>query len=108
MNSIASRISRLEARIRDSVCPNTIAFLVGAMTSELDPEAIAPLIDLLDHGHDYRESVRRALARYGEAAEECLRAYVASEASAKRNRAEANALLERMALAARYRELGCF
>jgi hypothetical protein len=100
-SSISSRIARQGARIRDSVCPHTIANLVASMTAELDPEAIPALIGLLDHTHDAKDSVGRALLRYGEAAEESIRA--AAKASAA-----AEYLLDRMAYRARLRELGCF
>jgi len=103
MNAISSRIARLDARIRDSVCPLTIASLVASMTAELDPEAIGSLIGLLGHTHDRKGSVRRALLRYGEAAEESLRAVVAAEGDGP-----AEALLEKLAYRARLREVGCF
>ncbi len=101
MSPIASRIARLDARIRDSVCPHTIANLVASMTAELDPEAIPHLIGLLGHTHDGKDSVRRALLRYGDAAEDSLRA-AATDCPA------AEYLLDRMAHRARLREVGCF
>jgi hypothetical protein len=103
MKSISSRIARLEARIRDTVCPNTIASLVGMMTAELDPEAIPALIGLLDHTHDGRESVRSALLRYGDSAVDSLRAHAASERCGR-----AQLLLDELAYRDRLLQLGCF
>jgi hypothetical protein len=99
--AIQSRVARLEARVRDSVCPHTIAFLVAAMTAELDPEAIPVLIGLLDHEHDAKESVARALLRYGESADDSLRA-------AAKSCGFAQLLLERLEYRIRLRRLGCF
>ena len=101
--TVQSRIDRLDARIRDSVCPLTIAALVKAMTSELDPEAIPALLGLLGHEHDATDSVRRALLRYGESAEDSVRAHVAAE-----DCPIAQSLLETLAYRARLLELGCF
>jgi hypothetical protein len=107
MSPIQIRINRLESRIRKSICPFDIACLVKAMTEELDPEAIASLIGLLDHAHDAKESVERALLRYGEAAEESLRAHVAAGGSST-TRVAAQMLLRRMELRARLAQVGCF
>jgi hypothetical protein len=103
MKSISSRIACLDARIRDTVCPQTIASLVRAMTSELDPEAIPVLIGLLDHDHDDLGSVRDALLQYGDSAVDSLRAHVAATRCAA-----AESLLEDLAYRARLSELGCF
>jgi hypothetical protein len=102
-----SRIARLTARIRNTRCPSTIAAFVAIMTDELDPEAIAPLIGLLDYEHDWEESVSRALLRYGESAEDSLRAIVTAPAPSA-TRTAAQDLLRRMAYEARLRQLGCF
>jgi hypothetical protein len=99
--AIKSRIARLEASIRDSVCPLTIANLVVSMTSELDPEAIPVLIGLLDHQHDAKDSVIRALLRYGDSAEDSLRA-------AARRCALARYVLDELAVRDRLRQAGCF
>jgi hypothetical protein len=102
-----SRIARFDARIRNSCCPRTIAALVARMTEELDPAAISSLIGLLDYEHDSNDSVSRALLRYGEAAEESLRAVIAADPESA-TRIVAEDLLRRMAHRARLREVGCF
>jgi hypothetical protein len=71
------------------------------MSAELDPEAIPALITLLDHKHDGKDSVRRALVRYGESAEESLRAAAAKCPVA-------SLILEEMALRERFLQAGCF
>jgi hypothetical protein len=101
MKSIASRIDRLATRARESVCPSTIAGAVRAMTEELDPEAIPALIALLDHQHDDKESVRRALLRYGDSAVDSLRA-------AAKDQPLASLVLEEMAFRNRLLQVGCF
>jgi len=101
MKSVSSRIARLAARARESVCPSTIAGAVRAMTAELDPEAIPALIALLNHDHDDKESVRRALLRYGDSAVDSLRAVAKEQPFAE-------LVLEEMALRNRFREVGCF
>jgi len=100
MKSISSRIARLALRARESVCPSTISGAVRAMSAELDPEAIAALIDLLDHKHDANDSVRRALLRYGDSAVDSLRA--------AKDSAGAALVLEEMSLRDRFLQVGCF
>ena len=100
MKSVSSRIARLAARARESVCPSTIAGAVRAMTAELDPEAIPALIALLNHDHDDKESVRRALLRYGDSAVDSLRA--------AKDSAGAALVLEEMSLRDRFLQVGCF
>jgi hypothetical protein len=99
--ALQSRIDRLEARISDSVCPSTIASLVRSMTRELDPEAMPALVRLLGHKHDARDSVRRALRRYGDHAEDSLRA-------APTDCIAARYLLDELAVRARLQQVGCF
>ena len=108
MKTIQARIDRLEARIRDSVCAHTIASLVRAMTEELDPEAIVPLIRLLDHQYDANDHISGALLRYGAAAEDSLRAHGASKSASPVTRHAARELLAEMAHSNRFAELGCF
>jgi hypothetical protein len=98
---IASRIARFDARVRDSVCPHTIASLVGSMTAELDPEVIPTLVGLLGHEHDDRGSVRHALLRYGDSAADSLRAAI-------KTTPEAAEILREMALRERLLQVGCF
>jgi hypothetical protein len=70
------------------------------MTAELDPEAIPALIALLDHQHDAKGSVRRALFRYGESAESSLRA--------AKDSPQAALILDDLAFRERLLEVGCF
>ena len=106
MNPIASRTARLARRIRDSHCPRDIARLVATMTDQLHVEAIPALIALLDHEHDSRDSVSDALLRYGESAEDSLRAVVATPPT--HGECAAERVLDRMARQARFRQVGCF
>jgi len=101
--SVQSRIARLDARIRSTASPESIATLVGTMTAHRDVEAIPFLITLLDLEHDKHASVERALVRYGEAAEESLTAHVVATRCDTATR-----LLSRIAYRTRLRRLGCF
>jgi hypothetical protein len=101
VHAIQSRITRLAARARDSVCAHTIASTVRSMTAELDPEAIPALIALLDHQHDAKGSVRHALFRYGESAEGSLRA-------AAKDSPQAAPILDDIAFRERLLQVGCF
>ncbi len=104
--SIQSRIDHLEARIRDTRCPRSIAVLVDTMTAHRDVEAIPALVGLLDLPYDRVRSVERALVRYGEAAQDSLRAYVLTHKGSARM--AAIYVLGRIARRARIRRLGCF
>lgn len=108
MKTIQARTDRFEARIRDSVCPRTIRSLVRAMTADLDPEAIAALIRLLDHEHDDLGSIADALLRYGDAAEEAIGAYVSAPSACAVRRVHASELLSHFELRTRLFDVGCF
>jgi hypothetical protein len=105
-HAVQSRTARLAARIRDTACPRSTAILVRTMTAHFDPEAIPALVGLLDLPSERVGSVERALVRYGEAAEESLKAYAARDKEFARHTAEH--LLARIAYRARLRQLGCF
>lgn len=98
---ISSRITRFDARVRDAVCPHTIASLVASMTAELDPEVIPTLVGLLGHKHDAKESIRHALVRYGDSAEDSLRAAIKTAPGAAE-------ILDDMAFRERLLQVGCF
>jgi hypothetical protein len=103
--SIQSRIARLDARIRSTRCSRSIEVLVRTMTAHRDVEAIPVLIDLLDLEHDRRNAVERALVRYGESAEESVKAYpLATQMKSQ----SAIRVLCRIAHRTRLRRLGCF
>jgi HEAT repeat protein len=103
--TIPSRIAHLDARIRSTHCPRTIAVLVRTMTAHRDVEAIPVLIGLLDLADDHRGSVERALVRYGEAAEDSLKAHALANWP---RRESAIRVLSRIADRTRLRRLGCF
>ena len=105
IHAIQSRIVRLAARARAEGSSSAVAVLVHTMTAHRDPEAIPALIGLLDLPDHRVGSVERALVRYGEAAEESLKAYAATSDVAE---ATATLLLSRIAYRARLRQLGCF
>jgi hypothetical protein len=104
--TIESRITRLAARVRDTACPRSTAVLVRTMTAHFDPEAIPALVGLLDLPCERVGSVERALVRFGEAAEESLKARAATGDDVAVMRA--THILERIAYRARLRQLGCF
>jgi hypothetical protein len=104
--TIESRVSSLSTRIRNSHCSRDVAALVRTMTGRRDVEAIPALIALLDLPSEHVGSVERALVRFGEAAEDSLKAYAATQDGAARD--TAIQLLSRIAYRARLRQLGCF
>jgi hypothetical protein len=104
--SISSRIASLEARIRDAACPRSVAVLVRTMTAHRDVEAIPALLRLLDLSDSYVGSVENALVRYGEHAEDALKAYAVANPGI--GCTSALHVLTRIAERARFRRLGCF
>ena len=102
-HTIESRIARLDARIRDTHNQRSIAVLVGTMTAQRDVEAIPVLVGLLGLHGEQQHSVERALVRYGEAAEDTLKAHALAHRSPVAIR-----VLTRISHQARLRSLGCF
>jgi hypothetical protein len=78
MDVIATRLERLKTRIDNTLCPKDARFLISQLARFFDPEAIALLIALFAHDDERADFAARALARFGEAADAPLRAFIAT------------------------------
>jgi hypothetical protein len=103
-----TRIAHRESLIRASRSPLDIARHVHAMTKDFEPAAIPVLVRLLNHEHDWKESVESALVRYGEHAADTLRAHIADGSTPLSSRIVAQRTLDSITYRARLLEVGCF
>jgi hypothetical protein len=93
-NPIVARLERLKARIDETRSPRDARFLIRQLARFFDPEAIALLIALLAHDDERAHYAVRALARFGEAADAPLRAFIATHAKNDLQRFHAKVALE--------------
>jgi hypothetical protein len=104
MNAIETRLHRLKTRI-DNALPWRGGHLIERLAEDFEPAAIGVLIQLFAHQDERAIRAGRVLARFGEAADAPIQAYIACPETGECERMHAEMALESLRYRIRFAEV---